>query len=283
MEGAHEVVQFLLPPREQAPKAVHPTVGALACPASRAVTGQLQGRTLLPAASDMIDHRHDPDHRSNVPVVVASVRAEVLRLLGARQRRQKRHTLEDRLHLGLVMLGLVMPVRSGYDQADRESGRFGEKVALCALFAAIGRIRAGGLPTKRGLRHATTKRLPLEIEANVGVVFHRCCIPTDPWLKAARRRPPSATPGIGHVRSKKLPAHAVRRSTECPFATHRKSQRRPFDSASEDVRRSGEASVRGEAAQRRARTVPGAESGDLYQTHTYTRASETSVGERKGA
>lgn len=116
----------------------------------------------------MIDHLHDPDHRSNVPVVVAFVRAEVLRLLGARQRRQKGHTLKDRLHLGLVM-----PVRSGYDQADGKSGRFGEKVAFYAIFAAIDGIRADGLPTERGLRHAAVKRLPLEIEANVGVVFQK--------------------------------------------------------------------------------------------------------------
>lgn len=115
----------------------------------------------------MIDHLHKPNYRSHVSIVVAFVRAEMLRLLGARNRRQKRHALEDRLNLRLVM------AVCGDSKPDGHSGHFGKKMPFGAAFAAIGGIRNSGLAAERRFGYAPVEGLPLKIEADVGVVLEQ--------------------------------------------------------------------------------------------------------------
>ncbi len=172
----------------------------------------------------MIDHLHKPDRGSDISEVVALVRAEMLRLLGARRWRQKRHAFKDGFHLRLVV-----PVRPGDHQANWYACCLGEKMPFGAALAAIGGVRAGGLPAQRGFCDTSVEGLPLEIEPDVGVVFEQACAGLS--SRALRTRRPGATLGSDRERSRTPPARAAAHSIEDPCATRRRSQRTLFGSA----------------------------------------------------
>lgn len=147
MKKREKVVEFLLPPDEQASESVHPTVGSLTDPPSGSVSRQAQISFLLAPTFDVVDHLHESDQGSNVRIVVAFVCAKVLRLLVGRQGRKQRHALKNGFDLRFIVA-----VRSRYDETDWKARRFGKKMPFCAFFAPICGIGAGLLSPKRGFQ-----------------------------------------------------------------------------------------------------------------------------------
>lgn len=135
-----EIVEaFRLPTDEQAAKAVVPAVGALDDPTSR-FAAETAEHLLLSAAADVWHDTAIADSSFAVGVVVALVEAEILGALYATAN-AKWHRVQGR-----CQAPLVVNVRAGDLNGDRNASSIGQNVALDPELGAVGRVRPREVP-----------------------------------------------------------------------------------------------------------------------------------------
>jgi len=139
MKEREVVGGFALVTDEQCPKAIVPAVGSLDDPAARLSTHAADER-LLASPSDVRDDASITDLAFGVRVVEALVQAEVHRPTGPAWC-AKHDGVERR-----AGHPLVVDVRSGDLDGDRDTAPVGQDMAFCAEFCAIGRIGARVVP-----------------------------------------------------------------------------------------------------------------------------------------
>ena len=124
---------------EQRAKAVVPAIGSFDDPATRSSANAAHERRFS-AASNMRDHATIADLAIGVREVVALVEAEILRATWPAWR-AKHDSVEHRSGHPLVV-----DVRRGDLDGDRDAATVRQNVAFCAEFCAIGRIGARVVP-----------------------------------------------------------------------------------------------------------------------------------------
>ena len=124
---------------EQSAKAVVPAIGSFDDPAAGLSANAAHERRLS-AASNVRDHATIADLALGVRVVVAFVEAEILRATWPAWR-AKHDSVEHRSGHPLVV-----DVRRGDLDGDRDAAPVRQNVAFCAEFCTIGRIGARVVP-----------------------------------------------------------------------------------------------------------------------------------------
>lgn len=139
MNEREVVGPFSLVTNEQAAEEVVPAVGSLDDPPARLSTHTADER-LFASPSNVWDDASIADFAFGVGVVEALVQAEVRR--PTRPARRPKHDGVERR----ASHPLVVDVRSGDLDGDRDAASIGQDVAFCAEFCAIGRIGARVVP-----------------------------------------------------------------------------------------------------------------------------------------
>src|SRR5512140_1333212 len=187
MQQTHIVFEFLFPSRQDAPKAVHPTVCPLHDPATGLVAHFPFDRLGLFAPRDNVSRVLELHGQvTHLVVVVSFVQTQPLRLPLRWLRPSDRNAL-DRPPGQLE----INPVRPVHGQPDRDAPSLGEEASLDAPLGPIGRIRAGAFPPRAAPcssprpSTATTSRCP-----------SRRRIPPTPRPRSSGTPRPSSIPGI---------------------------------------------------------------------------------------
>ena len=139
MKEREVIGAFPLVPDEQAPEQVVPAVGPFDDPAARLATHAADER-LFSSPPDVWDDAPIADLAFGVRVVEALVQAKI-RWPPRPAWCAKHDSVERR-----TGHPLVMHVRSGDLDGDRDTARVGQDMAFCAEFCAIGRIGARVVP-----------------------------------------------------------------------------------------------------------------------------------------
>ena len=131
------IIRFFLPADQDSTESIHPTVGALNCPAAgfeaNAPPNQLR---LLAARSNVRREPEFPRQITHFIKVIPFVQAQALRFLQRRSRsfhRNALHRLPDQLE--------VVDVRSSNGQPHRHAVGFDQQTSLGAGFGPIRRVR----------------------------------------------------------------------------------------------------------------------------------------------
>ena len=139
MKEGEVIGGLALVPDDQASEEVVPAVGPLDDPSARLTTHAADER-LFAAPADVWNDTAIADLSFGVRVVEALVQAEVRRPTRPAWRTQYDSVERRAGH------PLVVDVRSGDLDGDRDAARVGQDVASCAEFCAIGRIGARVVP-----------------------------------------------------------------------------------------------------------------------------------------
>ena len=139
MDEREVVSAFPFVTDEQGSETIVPTVGSLDDPPSRLAANAPDER-LLTAAPDVRDDVPDANLPFGVRVVEALVQAKILG--PPRPAWRAKHDGVE----GRSRHPLVVDVRAGDLDGDRDAPRLGQDVAFCAEFRAIGRVGTGVVP-----------------------------------------------------------------------------------------------------------------------------------------
>src|SRR5579859_340018 len=144
------VLDVLLPPYQDAPKAVHPATRALDRPAARPIAGNLLQQFPLGIAGDDVRHIAVLSHLAmNRVEVVAFIQPQPLFDVVRRQWTGCRNTIQRLLQqLEIHAVGARDGDAQDYPTAVHQ------QTALRALLAAVGRIRSGLFPRRAALSSA---------------------------------------------------------------------------------------------------------------------------------
>lgn len=193
---------LLLPPRQDAAKAVHPTMRSLHNPTARFEAGFMFDRLRLFTArldvSRISKLLHQITHRI---IIIALVQAHTLRVFSGRFRPFHRDT-PDRSFNQFA----IVPVSSINRQTDRHSGRFGQQASLNAFFGPIRRVWAGFFPRPAG---PSSSRRPSTAKTSRFLVTRRTL--SAPWPRAFGKLRQPSIPGIGGgpTNSNRFPWHST--------------------------------------------------------------------------
>src|SRR5712691_3467601 len=207
MQKGEIVFRLFVPAHQDAPKAVHPRVGALDDPApgflACLVFDCLSFLATRPSMRGETKLRQDIAH---FLIVIAFVEAHALRLLLRGHRALGDHTVDRgpyQFH--------VMPVGALHRQPNRHAVAFGQQAALDPTFGAVGRIRAGFFPPQAA---PWSSRRPCSASASQCPVARQTVPP--PLARVSRRRLRRPTPETGRGR---WIWHTIRSDSRLPIGS----------------------------------------------------------------
>ena len=239
MKHGKVVFRFLLPPDENATKAIHPTMGALYYPAAGAFASfALEFLSFLAPCPNMCCEAklgHDVPHFLKV---IPFVETEILRSIWCGYRPFDHDALQRGPHqLHVIAIG------AGHGQSERDALAISQQTAFGAGFAAIGWIGADFFPRPMA---PWSLRRPYSPSSSRYPATHQNT--QHQLARDARTRRLAPILEIGHAPLSlgKSRFHSVL-STDNPCATRRRSHRHTRDPASVAVRHQIDADFRGRA------------------------------------
>src|ERR1035438_162663 len=213
MKQTQEILGLLLPPRQNAAEAVHPTVRPFDNPPASLEAGlMLDGLRFLSTGSDMCCVAELIRQFSGFVVIVPLVQAHSLRSLPRRLGTFDRDAFQGRLHhLEVIAVGSLN------GQADGHAVRLRQQAALDTVLGTIGGVWPAFFP-----RPAGPWSWPHPSTAMPNRSLSTCHTPTGQLPKTAGKRPPGPTAGSDHGRCcwDKCSWHSAR-SIGCMSASQR--------------------------------------------------------------
>ncbi len=214
MKQSQIIHRLLLPPRQDAAEAIHPTVRSFHNPASGFEASlSFDGLGFFATSLDVSGVPKLLYQITHRIVIISLVKAHALWLCLRRLWTLDRNTVNRRLnHLAIMSVGAVDR------QADRHAGCFSQQAPLNAFFGPIRRVWAGFFPRLAGL---WSSHRPLTATTSQFPSVHRT--PQGPWPTVSQRCPPLSIPGIDHEPCcwGRCPSHSTR-SIDNRSATQRR-------------------------------------------------------------
>src|ERR1035437_4883677 len=221
MKQSQIILGLLLPPRQDAAEAVHPTVGPFHHPAAGLETGLVFDRLGFFAAGPNVGGVTElQDQLTCLIVVVSLVQAEPLWTLPRGLGAWDRNAFKRRLHhLEIITVGTLNR------QADGHARGFRQHATLHAVFGPIRGIGSGFFPRPRG---PWSWPRPSTARTSRSLSTHRILSGPGPRASETPRRPSIPENADGRKNSNRGPWRSER-STDSRCARRRKSHSWPCD------------------------------------------------------
>src|SRR5262245_40618056 len=186
MQKAQIVAHFLVPPDQDAPEAIHPTVCAFYHPPPGfAPRLCLQRLGFFPPCPDVGGEAKLLQEVSHLVIIVAFIQAQPLRRVGGWIGPLHSHTLD-----GLPSHLEILAVRTVHREPERHAATVGEEAALGAVLAAVRGVLAHLFPPREGLWSWLRPSPAMPSQCPVRRHILRAPVPIRP-----RKRPPPSTLG----------------------------------------------------------------------------------------